>query len=496
MFEDHVRKEPLLREIFGDMTGEFVGEGSEFGELIFGPMTRQARYIHRHRARGEAPVNGAQVLSALPTLPGGRELLGLAAEREDVELVGGAVRDLLLGLTPRELDVVVAADAATFASELAARLELSTAAVEHERFGTARVEWEEGRIDIATRRAESYPAPGALPDVRLGTPEEDLRRRDFTVNAIAVPLGGVDRADRAEIGVRAVDHALADLAAGRLRVLHERSFLDDPTRLLRLTRYYARLGFEIERHTAELALEAVAAHALDTVSGARLGAELRLVLAEPSAPYALLAMCTLKVLPGLHPWLRSESTLGSTALILLPVECRPDLLLLASLLLVGALRAEGDPRAELGAFLDRMEFPAQDRDRVVAAVMAVPRLIEAMPRAGSPSALRDAVRGAPLEAVALAGALEDMTLLGATKEAFIAECRAGQRRGEQPVHRAARRWLDELRHVRLRITGDDLLAAGVPEGPEIGRRLEQTLRRRLDGELPDEREAQLAAALR
>ncbi len=363
----------------------------------------------------------------------------------------------------------------------------------HERFGTARVEWEEGRIDIATRRAESYPAPGALPDVRPGTPEEDLRRRDFTVNAIAVPLA--ETGTRAEIGVRAVDHALADLAAGRLRVLHERSFFDDPTRLLRLARYYARLGFAIERHTGELALEAVAAHALDTVSGARLGAELRLVLAEPSALHALIAMRVLKVLPGLHPWLRSESMLERTALILLPVECRPDLLLLASLLLVGALRAEGDPRAELDAFLDRMEFPAQDRDRVVATVVAVPRLIEALPRAGSPSALRDAVRGAPLEAVALAGALEDMTLLGATEEAFMAECGAGQRREEQPVHRAARRWLEELRHVRLRITGDDLLAAGVPEGPEIGRRLEQTLRMRLDGELPDEREAQLAAAL-
>jgi len=100
--------------------------------------------------------------------------------------------------------------------------------------------------------------------------------------------------------------------------------------------------------------------------------------------------------------------------------------------------------------------------------------------------------------VALAGALEDMTLLGATEEAFMAELeerRVGNRREESPVHRAARRWLKELRHVRLRITGDDLLAAGVPEGPEIGRRLEQTLRRRLDGELPDEREAQLAAAL-
>jgi len=494
MFEDGISEGSPLWKVFGDMTGEFVGEGAVLGELIFADMPRQARFIRHRRARGEGPISGAEMLSALSTLPGVPELLDLAAGREDVELVGGAVRDLLLKLRPRELDVVVA-DAAAFAHELAARLAGPAAVIEHERFGTARVEWEEGRIDIANRRAESYPAPGALPDVRPGTPEEDLHRRDFTVNAIAVPLGG---GDRAEIGLRAVDHGLADLAAGRLRVLHDRSFLEDPTRLLRLARYYARLGFDIERHTGDLAEEAVEAHALDTVSGARLGAELRLLLAEPSAIYAVMVLRVFNVLPALHPWLRSEATLERNALDLLPVECRPDLLLLASLLLVGALQAEEDTRAELIAFLDRMEFPAEDRDCVVATVTAVPRLVATLPAAASPAALRDAVRGAPLEAVALAGALEDMTLLGATEEAFMAELeerRVGNRREESPVHRAARRWLKELRHVRLRITGDDLLAAGVPEGPEIGRRLEQTLRRRLDGELPDEREAQLAAAL-
>ncbi len=103
---------------------------------------------------------------------------------------------------------------------------------EHERFGTALVEWDGGRIDVATRRAESYPAPGALPEVRAGTEQEDLERRDFTVNAIAVRLGGERRGE-----VRAVPDALGDLEHGRLRVLHEQSFTDDPTRLLRMARY-------------------------------------------------------------------------------------------------------------------------------------------------------------------------------------------------------------------------------------------------------------------
>jgi tRNA nucleotidyltransferase (CCA-adding enzyme) len=491
----HIGEGSPLEAIFGDMTGELVGEGSLLGELIFGDRTRHARFIYRQRACGEGPVSGAQVWNGLRTLPGGRELLDLAAGREDVELVGGAVRDLLLGRTPRELDVVVAVDAPAFARELAARLDVCAALNEHERFGTARVEWSGGRIDVASRRAESYPVPGALPDVRAGTPEEDLRRRDFTVNAIAVPLGCVGRA---ESGLRAVDHALADLAAGRLRVLHDRSFLDDPTRLLRLARYFARLGFAVEKHTGELFVQAVAAGALNTVSGARLGAELRLALAEPAAPYTLLVLHALDVFPALHPWLRHESALVREALDLLPAEGRADLLLLASLLLTDALRAEGDPRAEMIAVLDWLEFPAGDRDRVVAAVMAVPRLVEALPAAGSPSALHAVVRGAPLEAIALAGALEDMALLGATDAAFQAKIGDGSMRHEReepPVRQAARRWLQKLRHVRLRITGDDLLAAGIPEGPEIGRRLDAALDCKLDGELTGGREAELKTAL-
>ncbi len=152
----------------------------------------------RGGAMDELRTDGEVVLERMRELPGGRELLDLAAAREDVELVGGAVRDLLLGRTPRELDVVVGSDAPSFARDLATRLRIPAeedpegrfGIIRHERFGTALVWWDRGRIDIAGRRAESYSAPGALPDVRTGTIEEDLRRRDFTVNAIAALLGG------------------------------------------------------------------------------------------------------------------------------------------------------------------------------------------------------------------------------------------------------------------------------------------------------------------
>jgi tRNA nucleotidyltransferase (CCA-adding enzyme) len=416
------------------------------------------------------------VLERLQGLPGGEVLLELAGEREDVDLVGGAVRDLLLGRTPHELDIVVGGAGASFAraaptlaNQLASRLNVLagedvTAVNEHERFITATVRWDRGQIDIATRRTESYGAPGALPDVSAGTEEKDLERRDFTINAIAIRLGGARRGE-----MRAVPDALSDLEQRRLRVLHEQSFGDDPTRLLRMARYQARLGFAVEDHTAALAAAAVVTRALDTVSGARIGAELRLALAEDDAVASLAAMDDLGLLDALHPRLRFEEPVVRAALALLPEDGRPDLALLASLLLPLALRAGDDPRAEIGALLDRWDFLAGDRDRVAAATVAVPRLIEELPAAERPSRLRTVAAGVPLEGVALAGAL-----------------------GAQE---SARRWLQDTRHIHLEITGDDLLMAGVPEGPGIGQCLEAILKLRLDGELPNGREAELNKAL-
>ena len=417
--------------------------------------------------------NGHAVLARVRELPGGRELIDLASGREDVALVGGAVRDLLLDRVPRELDVVVGDNgssfgdaAALFAGELASRLSALAGANEHERFGTALVEWDGGRIDVATRRSESYHAPGVLPDVRAGTLDEDLLRRDFTVNAIALALNG-DRPGQ----LHAAPEALDDLRARRLRVLHDASFIDDPTRLLRLARYAARLGFAIEPHTVELASLAVASRALDTISGARIGAELRLALSEPDAIGALAAANELGLLAALHPRLRLDRPMLTRALVLLGDEGRADLLAMAALTLPLALRAHDDPRAEIVALLDRLEFVAPDRDRAVAAATAVPRLIDELPGARRPSRLRAVVAGTPPEGIALAGGVSETSA--------------------EP----ARRWLTELCRIRLQITGEDLLAAGIPEGPEVGRRLDAALRRRLDGELGSGREAELAAAL-
>jgi tRNA nucleotidyltransferase (CCA-adding enzyme) len=209
----------------------------------------------------------------LRRLPCGAALLDAVPAGASVHLVGGAVRDLLRGVRPAELDVAVEGDTTPL---LAA---LGGPELRHARFGTATVDANGCRIDVAMTRAERYAAPGALPDVRPAGLREDLLRRDFTVNAIALGLGdGV---------LREVPGARDDLRDGLLRVLHDRSFLDDPTRLWRLARYRARLAFAIEPHTEALARAAVGAGALHTVSPARIGNELRLALAEPDPVAAL-----------------------------------------------------------------------------------------------------------------------------------------------------------------------------------------------------------------
>jgi tRNA nucleotidyltransferase (CCA-adding enzyme) len=441
---------------------------------------------------GLAASGRPELLRAVSDYPGGRELLELASGRDDVALVGGAVRDLLLGRRPRELDVVVARGAAELARELASRLVVLAGQnpderlelTFHERFRTALVRWSGGQIDVATRRAESYPAPGALPEVREGTIEEDLCRRDFTVNAIAVSLGGPHEGE-----LMGAEHALEDLQAGRMRVLHERSFIDDPTRLLRLARYRARLSFEPERHTAELAAAAVGAGALRTVSGARIGAELRLALGEADGTAALLAMEGMGVLSTLSPRLRYEGPLARAALELLSAadgsqrnDTRRDLLLLAALLqpMVYGLEEGAEEGAEeaAAALLDDLEFPAAERDLVLQAATCADAVAEGLARAETPSEIGQAAAHVSPEGIALAGAWGGLQGVGLGQAA-----------------RAAREWLADLHNVSLLITGEDLIAAGIPQGPEIGRRLAAALARKLDGELADGREAELGAAL-
>jgi len=195
-------------------------------------------------------------------------------EKINAYLVGGFVRDLLLGVPNLDLDIVVEGDGISFSEKLAGRLKAKL--IRHKRFGTATVVLTPHRkIDIASARQESYPHPGQLPQVRSGSLKDDLFRRDFTINAMALSLSEEDFA-------RLIDYfgGRQDLKHKKIRVLHDASFLDDPTRILRAIRFEQRYGFRIEPRTFGCLKQAVKLHMLEKVQPHRLRDDLILVLKE------------------------------------------------------------------------------------------------------------------------------------------------------------------------------------------------------------------------
>lgn len=401
----------------------------------------------------------ARLLERFHALPAAQPLdARLRPGSADVHLVGGAVRDLILGHEPRELDLVVDNDLEPVVLALAGE------GRQFARFGTATLRRDGSVYDVARARSETYERPGALPTVAPADLATDLRRRDFTVNAIALGVYGPARG-----GLMAAEHAFEDLAAGQLRVLHPASFLDDPTRLLRLTRYASRLGFQVEPATLGLAQAAVASGALQTVSGNRLGAELRLAAGEADPVAALAALGPLGIDAALAPGFGlAEPEPARRALELLPGDGDRATLVIAA-------AALGMESSDLDQMLGRLAFPAPSLQTIRAAAMRAPGLADTLATASTGSAVAAAVGAAPAEAVALAGAL------------------AAQR--SQAGERAARCWLDELRLVSLEIDGEDLLAAGVVRGPAIGAGLRAALAAKLDGRARG-REDELAEALR
>ena len=366
---------------------------------------------------GSSDIDPARLGELIDSLDAGEQLLKIAG-RVPAYLVGGVVRDLLLGREVADLDVAIEGDAE-------ALMDLPGFSLERDAlFLTGRLEQGDVKIDVAQARAESYPAPGALPVVRPASIREDLARRDFTLNAMAYPLSG----DRRLIDPHA---GLDDLRAGVLRILHEGSFADDPTRALRAARYAARFGFRLEPETERLLREAD----LSTVSEDRIDNELRRIAAEddPAAPLRLIAEWG--VMPSLDP--QAPDRVAEVAR------------------LASAPPWSGWVHRELAVML--------------AIVRPLPQIRE----------LAAATPERPSEAVRLSSAWDPAQLLVA--RALDAEW----------LDRYAAEW----RHVHLEINGEDLLGEGIPEGPAIGRGLEAALSGKLDGEISGrEEELRIALA--
>jgi tRNA nucleotidyltransferase (CCA-adding enzyme) len=394
------------------------------------------------RERIEALRGMAALLPALEGLP-------------PTYLVGGAVRDLLRGETPRDLDVAVEGDALDAAETVAERL---GGGVEgYDRFGTATVVAPDVTVDFAQTRRERYPQPGALPDVEPAPLEDDLRRRDFTVNAMAAGLSPD------EIGV--LHDPLggqADLEARIIRILHDRSFVDDPTRLLRAVRYETRLDASMDPRSEELALEAIAANALGTVSGKRIRVELVFLLEEHEMPDAVARVCGLGLDKSMYPCLRCEpERAAAAALGAADTGAERALAVLAALIV---------PDADaLHPWLDRLSFTRHERERIARAASTGPHLAHTLERDMPDSQVHQLLHSEPLEALAVALAW------GAPGEPVL-------------------RYVRDLRGAQLDVTGADLIAAGVAESPALGVALEETLRLKLDGKVSG-REEELEAAL-
>lgn len=370
---------------------------------------------------------------------------GLIAREEGVSLylVGGGARDLLLGRPTEDLDLVVEGDAETLASIIAKRL--SGQVVSRSQFSTAKVRVEGVSLDLVTARNERYLRPGALPQIAHGTIEEDLERRDFSVNAMAFPLheGSSDRLLDPFGG-------LDDLQRGLIRTLHDGSFIDDATRIMRAVRYEQRLGFGLEAHTETLLRRDLPM--LDTISGDRLRRELHLWLNEERFVSTLVRADALGVMAAIHPSLAGSGQVVRKAL---GSEGKPDVEEQARLgLLAFSMTQTGGEQV-----IDRLRMPTGWATVVRDTIALKDRLPRLSDAEMSPAQLYEALAPYNLWAV------QACALAAPGEEA------------RQLLYL----FLEKLRHVKPSLGGRDLIQLGVAQGPAVGEMLARLRSARLDG---------------
>lgn len=247
----------------------------------------------------------SQVLAVLQEIGQLAEETGLSAYA-----VGGMVRDFLLSRENSDFDVVVEGDAVSLAQCLFNRWDAKIQV--HSEFGTGTLTRSDGlKIDFVSARRETYPRPGALPLIRFGTILDDLRRRDFSINALAVSL---NPATFGELVDRT--NGLRDLQTGQIRALHDRSFIDDPTRIFRAIRYEGRYGFQIIESDQKRMRDAIDKGVLDLISGQRIRNEISRILPEAFAPQMIRRMQEFNIFGRIHAgWepLQNFDTLCRTA---------------------------------------------------------------------------------------------------------------------------------------------------------------------------------------
>jgi tRNA nucleotidyltransferase (CCA-adding enzyme) len=393
-----------------------------------------------------------------------------AAKRDQkVYLVGGVVRDLFLRDPSLcsghhfDLDLVVEGDAVKLAQQVA---ETSQAKLlTHHRFGTAKLRYENFTLDLATARKETYAKPGALPTVAPGTLKDDLIRRDFSINAMAISLAANDYGELVDPyqGKNDLEHRL-------IRILHPRSFSDDATRILRAARYEQRLGFELEAQTAQLLKRDIPM--LDAISGDRIRHELELIFKEKQPEFVIKRLAELGVLPRISPFLKIDDRLAERFDKARQLKKPAQLPTLYFCLLVYSLSGKG-----IEQFLSRLNIPA----KLSRAIRDTAHLKIRLPLLDNPSLK-------PSEIYYLLREYEPVAIQA---NAIATESLTAQRHVQL--------FLTKLRYIRASLDGEDLKRLGISAGPEMGKILQVLHKARLDGEVStraEERKLVLSLSLK
>lgn len=361
----------------------------------------------------------------------------------EVYVVGGTVRDALTDESPVDVDIMASRETERLVESILGQGDASVRKATE--FGTWSLTVQDFDLDLSTARRETYERPGALPTVFPGTVDDDLARRDFTINAMAISLNGDSWGDLLD-----PHGGVKDMERGLVRVLHDRSFVDDATRVIRAIRYVCRQDFQLEAQTGELLEQGLPY--LNTISPDRVRHEFERIFNEPRAAKMVELADRLGVLSTVHPALRADMT------SLRGIDAAPEADARRSELLLGSIvQSIWDDDAD--SVVERLNLNAEWA-RVVRDVVKVHGRTEEL--MGENVAKSRVYR-----------------LLHGLKGSAIESCAMAET--DPKVTARLRLYLDELRHVRTSLDGNKLMEMGVPQGPAVGQMLDKLLDARLDG---------------
>ncbi len=378
-------------------------------------------------------------------------------------LVGGSVRDLLRGESNLDIDIVVEGDGITFAKALGKKLKAKV--ISHLRFGTAVVITDQLKFDVATARTEYYESPGALPKVEISSIKKDLYRRDFTINTLAVKLNPDNFGQILDFfgGQR-------DLREKTIRILHNLSFIEDPTRAFRAIRFSERFGFKISKHTKNLIKTAVKINLFDKLSGSRLYDELNLLFFETEPLKAIVGLSELDLLKFIHPHLTLTSALEETfeaiqetfawfELLFIEDELSKSHLFLMALF-------EGLKTQECEKALQRLSVPTRARKEILVGIKQSKTTLLKLKMSMKEKDIYYTLKPLSL-----------LTILFAIAKAK-----------DKEQKKAISLYLTTLRKIKASLTGKDLKAMGYNPGPLFNKILKAILEVRLEGKVKSREE--------